>query len=201
MWVVASTAARGSLLSVPLPETGAPARPGGSRIIVEPAPVGGTIFTLPAGRNPRAAFGLTLFTCLFASVPVSITHLIRTGAWGPFFDFVPWIIVAFSAPFALLLAVLALHTWLLSTRVTVSPGRLAITCCLLGLAWTREVACADIRDVRLKVGMQFGLTPYYDSVIGLASGRRATLSAMLRDRREAEWLAASIQRGLSGRLS
>lgn len=137
--VVAPGATGGDLLSVPLPETGAPARPEGSRIIVEPAPQGGTIFTL--------------------------------------------------------------HTWILSTRVTVSPGRLAITCRLLGLAWTREVASADIRDVRLKVGMQFGLTPYYDIVIGLASGRRATLSAMLRNRREAEWLGASIQRGLSGRLS
>jgi hypothetical protein len=47
------------------------------------------------------------------------------------------------------------------------------------------------------VRMQAGSTPLYDLVIELASGGRATVSAMLRDRREAEWLAGAIRCSLS----
>ncbi len=44
--------------------------------------------------------------------------------------------------------------------------------------------------------MQVGMIPYYDLKIGRATGRPLTISTMLRDKREAEWLAAEIKRSL-----
>ena len=166
--------------SIPVPKE-TPARPETSCVVVEPQPEGGMAYTIPAGRVPGAAIGLGLFAVIFGAVPVVV----------PFFMGVVF------AGFALLLAFLALVVGFLSTRVTAAPGRLAITCRLLGLSWTRTLAATDIKELRLKVGMQAGMTPYYDLIVERASGGRATIGAMLRDRREAEWLAGAIRCSLS----
>jgi hypothetical protein len=183
-------------LSFALP-TEIPARPEASRVVVEPVPEGGTRFTLPAGRNPGAAIGLGAFTLMFGSAPAVIIYFMRAGAQGPGFHATPWSLIVVFLSFTILLASLTLYIGFLSTRVVTAPGRLAITCRLLGLSWTRTLAASDIRDLRLMVRMQSGSTPLYDIVLELASGGRATVSAMLRDRREAEWLAGAIRCSLS----
>lgn len=176
-------------LSVALPAE-APARPQESCVIVEPLPEGGTCYVLPAGRNPGAAIGLGAFTLVFGSMPVAI--IVFTAA-----RIIPFLFAAVFLGFALLLAFLTLYIAFLSTRVTAAPDRLDITCRLLGLSWTRTMAASDVRELRLKVGMQAGMTPCYDLIVELASGGRATISASLRDRREAEWLAGAIRCSLS----
>ena len=183
-------------LSVALPAE-APARPQASCVVVEPLPEGGTCYMLPAGRNPGMAIGLGAFTLLFGSAPAAIIFFMRAGAQGPGYYSTPWSLIAIFLSFTLLLALLTLHIGFVSTSVTAAPGRLAITCRLLGLSWTRALPSSDVRELRLKVGMQSGTTPFYDLLVERNSGGRVTLSAMLRDRREAEWLAAAIQCSLS----
>lgn len=62
-------------------------------------------------------------------------------------------------------------------------------------------------SMRMKIGSQSGLRgarvfAMPATLLGVAPAiRQAFGVAMLRDRREAEWLGASIQNGLSGRLS
>ena len=141
------------------------------------------------------AFGLGAFAAMFGAVPVGILSFMTTKA--SIFTVVPLFMAVVFAGFALLLAFLALLVGFLSTRMTAAPGRLAITCRLLGLSWTRTLESPDIRELRLKVGMQTGMTPYYDLIVERASGGRATIGAMLRDRREAEWLAGAIRCSLS----
>jgi hypothetical protein len=121
----------------------------------------------------------------------------RAGAQGPGYYSTPWSLIAIFLSFTLLLALLTLHIGFVSTSVTAAPGRLAITCRLLGLSWTRALPSSDVRELRLKVGMQSGTTPFYDLLVERNSGGRVTLSAMLRDRREAEWLAGAIKCSLS----
>lgn len=52
--------------------------------------------------------------------------------------------------------------------------------------------------MRMKIGSQSGLRGAWVLAPAIRQGPGV---AMLRNRREAEWLGASIQRGLSGRLS
>jgi len=181
-------------LSIPVPAE-APARPETSCVVVEPLAEGGRSFTIPAGRAPGMAFGLGAFAAMFGAVPVGILSFMTAKA--SIFTVVPLFMAVVFAGFALLLAFLALVVGFLSTRVTAAPGGLVIACRLLGLSWTRTLASADIRELRLKVGMQAGMTPYYDLIVERASGGRATIGAMLRDRREAEWLAGAIRCSLS----
>ena len=183
-------------LSIALPAE-APARPEGSRILVEPQPGGGAGFTLPAGRNPGMAIGLGAFTILFGSAPPAIFLLMRTRSHGSVFADIPFVIAALFLLFTLLLASMTVYIGFVSTHVTAAPERLTITCRLLGMSWTRTIPSADVRDLRMKVRMQAGTTPYYDLIVETASGARAIVSSMLRDRREAEWLAGAIRCSLS----
>jgi hypothetical protein len=94
------------------------------------------------------------------------------------------------------LVLITLHTGFLRTSITAGPEGLTIASRLLGLSWSRRAASGEIGDIALKVGMQIGMTPYYDLKIARATGRALTISAMRRTRREAEWLPAEIKRAL-----
>ncbi len=82
------------------------------------------------------------------------------------------------------------------TSVVANAAGLAIVYRLLGLSWSLKAHSGEIGDIALNVGMQVGMTPYYDLKITRATGRALTVSAMLRDKREAEWLAAEINKAL-----
>jgi hypothetical protein len=183
-------------LSVALPAE-APPRPEASRVLVEPLPEGGACYVLPAWRNPGAAIGLGAFTLIFGAVPAAIISFIPSKSPGSIFWIVPFFFAVVFLGFALLLALLTLCIGFLSTRVTATPERLVIACRLLGASWARTIPSLDVRELRLRVRMQAGTTPYYDLIVETASGARATVGAMLRDRREAEWLAGAIKCSLS----
>ena len=46
------------------------------------------------------------------------------------------------------------------------------------------------------IGMQAGNTVYYDVVIRRKDGKKTTAGRSVRDKREAEWLAATIKKAL-----
>src|SRR5439155_6630522 len=98
---------------------------------------------------------------------------------GPFGVLVTGVIRVVLVPFTLLLVLITLHTLFLRTSVVAGPAGLAITCRLFGLAWTVGAPAREIGDVTLSVGMQMGMTPYYDLKIARATGRPLTISAML----------------------
>ncbi len=175
----------------------APSRPETSRIVVEPDPAGGTRFVLPAGRNIRATLVIALFSFIFCGGAALFFFLVRSGLRGnPFGIFVTSVIGVVLVPFTLLMVLITLHTGFLRTSVVAGPAGLAVTCRLLGLSWSLAAPSREIGDIAPKVGMQIGMTPYYDLKIARATGRPLTISAMLRDKREAEWLAAEIKQAL-----
>jgi hypothetical protein len=175
----------------------APARPETSRIVVEPDPAGGVRFLLPPGRNVGATMVMAMFASIFCGGGALFLFLLRSGLHGnPFGVFVGSVILAVLAPFILLLVLITLHTAFLRTSVSAGPAGLAVTSHVLGLSWSSTATTREVGEITLKVNMQVGMTPYYDLKIARATGRPLTISAMLRDKREAEWLAAEIKRSL-----
>jgi len=175
----------------------APGRPDASRILIEADPSGGTRFVLPAFRNLKASLVTGLFASIFVGGAVLFFHTIRSALHGSWFGLlVSGAIGIVLVPFTLLLVLVALHTGFVGTRVLVGPAGLAITSRIFGLSWTQSAPADDVGNISLKIGMQVGMVPYYDLKIERRSGRPLTISAMLRDKREAEWLAAEIRKSL-----
>ena len=54
----------------------------------------------------------------------------------------------------------------------------------------------QIADVTTKIGMQAGNTLYYDLMLVRQDGKRVPTGGGLRDKREAEWLAATMREAL-----
>jgi hypothetical protein len=53
-----------------------------------------------------------------------------------------------------------------------------------------------VADVVSAIGMQAGRTLYYDVEIRRKDGKKVTAGRSVRDKREAEWLAATIKKAL-----
>ena len=109
------------------PQAVAPAeRPESSRIVVEPDPAGGTRFLLPAARNAGAKLVSIFYACLFSGFAALFMILARTQVRGILAGFIPWVLGIILVPFALVMVLVALHTCLLSTSVTVSSTGVAV---------------------------------------------------------------------------
>ncbi len=159
-------------------------QPVGSRIEVSTTRRG-TEIVFPAARNPGAALGLTAFVLLW------------TGA--------VWLLIHFRAPvifpivfgaFELLLLLFVLELWLRVTRVVAGDGSLTVASGYLFATNERSWAASEIGDITTKVTMQAGGRPYYDVVAVTRSGKKVTAGNAVRDKHEAEWLAATIKHAL-----
>ena len=147
-----------------------------------------------------ADFGFTcheIFACTFCGGGGLFFYLVRSGLHANLFGLlVTGVIGVVLVPFTFLLVLITLYIGFLRTSVVAGPAGLAITFHLLGLSWSVRAPSAEIGDITLKVGMQVGMIPYYDLKIARATGRPITISSTLRDKREAEWLAAEIKKSL-----
>ena len=159
-------------------------QPSASRIAVTTTRRGTEIY-YPRGRNPGFALGLTAFGAL----------------WGG----AVWLTVALHAPlifpivfgsFGLLLAVAVLDAWLTVTRVTVGDGRVSVANGWLGANREKSLPTAEVADVTTKIGAQAGTRMYYDVMLVTTGGKRVAAGRGIRDKREAEWLAATIKAAL-----
>ncbi len=152
-------------------------------IPVSTTPSGGTAYDFGAGRNPGMALGTTLFALAFAAIE---WFLIEQRAPSIFR-------IAFGAA-VVILAWGALRLWFLRSRVVVEVDRLGVEWSTLRIrrrrSWPREA----LRSVRCRIGAQSGQgargVPYYDVVVGDASGKDHVVGSGLRDHHEAEWIVA-----------
>jgi hypothetical protein len=145
----------------------------------------GTEIVFPAARNPGAAAGLTVFT------------LIWWGTLGiQLYLHAPIIFPIVTGLFGLLLMIGVLDLWLKISRVTVDAGTLTVATGYLEPGRERRLMAAEVADVVAAIGMQAGKTVYYDVVIRRKDGKKTTAGRSVRDKREAEWLAATIKKAL-----
>jgi len=171
-------------------------RPLDARVRVEPGPEGGLRFTLPASGHAKAGITVTLFTVMFGGFTGLLFFLIHRGMASDAFVFVPLILFAAFAAVSTLLAAVVVQVLFKRTTVDATSGGLVVAGRVLGLTHARRIPRDEIRDITLSVGMQAGTTPYYDLTVGLTTCPPARITAMLRNKREAEWLAAEINKAL-----
>jgi hypothetical protein len=159
----------------------------GSRVRVS-ASARGTEIYYPAARNPGFALGLTAFFILWLGATALMVGLKA-----------PLVFPIFFGAFSLLFAFLVADQWLGVTRVT--AGRDAVT---VATGWgtprrERTLRAAEIADVTTKITAQAGTTPYYEIKLMTTAGKQVGAGAGLRDKREAEWLAATLKEAIVGK--
>jgi hypothetical protein len=100
--------------------------------------------------------------------------------------------------FGLLLLYGVLDAWLGVTRVTAGGGRVTVASGWLSPARERSFPAAEITGVSTLIGMQAGGRPYYDLKLVRSNGKAVTAGRGLREKREAEWLAATLKQAIGG---
>ncbi len=185
--------AAGAAPADPMAEYLAPEQPyrprSDSPIQLRPSAGGGIEIDFPAARNPGAAFSMSAFLLLWCGAIWLQVHLRA-----------PLIFPIIFGLFGLLLLWIALDLWLGTCRVVIEAGEVRVRLGLLGLGPTRIFPCSEIQQVVLRINMQSGGrsgTPYYDIALVRRNGRRIAAGQHLRDKREAEWLAAQIRERLA----
>ena len=156
-----------------------------SRVVVTSNRRGTEVF-FPAARNPGAATGLTFFLLLWLGC---IGLQVYFGA--------PIVFPIVTGLFGLLILVGVLDLWLEVSRVTVDAGTLTVASGYLYPAREQTLSTSEVADVTAALGMQAGTTVYYDVVIVRKNSKKIKAGRGLRDKAEAEWLAARIKDALS----
>jgi hypothetical protein len=160
--------------------------PAHATIAVRPAAEGGTEFYFGAARNPGFAIGLTTFMAIWTG---AIVLMLKLGA--------PWLFACAFGLFDLLFLYIALDLWCGTSRVVAQSGTLLVQKGWLGSGKVRTIAACEIADLQSKITAQQGGatgTPYYSLQLVLNSGRTVTLGENVRNKEEAEWLAAEMRR-------
>jgi hypothetical protein len=147
----------------------------------------GIEIVFPPARNPGAAAGLTLFFTVWSGL---LYFMIRLRA--------PILFPIIVGGFDLVLLLGVLQLWLGTARVVAGREGLSVIRGILGVERTRSASAQEIQDVTIAIGMQAGLTVYYDIRVTLQDGNRLGAGGGLRDKREAEWLVQKLKEALKG---
>ncbi len=151
----------------------------------------GTTIVFPAFRNPGPTLSLAAFSLLWTG---TIWVQLRLG--------VPIFFPAVTSLFAVLLWWFVLAMALASSRVVVRADGLTVVGRFLGIARRHAIAAADVDGIELPIQMQAGSTPYYSILVrrravpGRTLAGAITVGTGIRDKREAERLAATIATAL-----
>ena len=162
-------------------------QPAGSRIQVSTTRRGTEIYFPPA-RNPGFAIGITVFTALWTGAIVLVVAL-----------HAPILFPIVFGVFELLLVYFLLESWLGVTRVTAGDGQVTIANGWLVPQRERTLRAAEIKGVTTQIASQQGDTAFYDVTIETTAGKRVPAGRSVRDKHEAEWLAATIAKAIAPR--
>jgi hypothetical protein len=159
-------------------------QPAGSRILVSRTRRGTEIYFPPA-RNPGMAASLTVFTLIWAA-----------AIWATIAFDAPLIFPSVFGGFGALLLFLVIDQWMGVARVTADRDGVTIAKGWLVAGRERTLRAAEVAEVTTKIGSQAGRTAYYDVTVVTTAGKRVTAGGGIPDKREAEWLAATVQDAL-----
>lgn len=160
-------------------------QPADSRITVSSSRRGIEVF-FPAARNPGAAISLSLFLLLWLGC---IALLMYFGA--------PIVFPIVTGLLGLLILIGVLDLWLEVSRLSVDGGTLTWATGYLFPSRESTLSVSEIADVVASIGMQAGTTLYYDVVVVRKNGKKIKVGRSVRNKQEAEWLAARIREAFS----
>jgi hypothetical protein len=159
-------------------------QPADSRIVVT-LNRRGTEVLFPAARNPGAATSITFFLLLWLGC-IALQMYFRA----------PLVFPVVTGLFGVLILIGVLDLWLEVSRVTVDAGTLTWATGYLFPGRERALHGSEIADVIASTGMQAGRTVYYDVTVVQKNGKKIKVGHSVRDKREADWLAATIKKAL-----
>ncbi len=159
-------------------------QPGESRIRVSTTRRG-TEIDFPRARNPAMAGGLTAFLAIWMG---AVAGTIVMGA--------PLIFPIVFGAFGVFLVVAVLDAWLSVTRVTAGDDGVVVASGWLTPGRERTLRPGEVAEVTTRIGAQAGRTTYYDIQLVTTAGKRVPAGGAVRDKREAEWLAARLRTAL-----
>ncbi len=145
----------------------------------------GTEVLFPAGRNRGAALGVVLGAAIWGAVVTAVFVLDA-----------PLVFKAVFLLGELLIAYAAIRLWFRVVRVTADRQRLSVAVGLGTPGAPRIVPTAEVADVELRIGMQSGERVWYDLYVVRSDGRKFEAGSGIRDKREAEWIAAKLREAL-----
>lgn len=148
-------------------------------------PGGGMELWLGAARNPGPAAAITAFAAVWTGIVVLLTRLDAPLFFSVVFGLVDLLVLA-----------AALQLWTGTTRVRIRDGVLSATRRILGIGWTTRIDAQRIEKVAVSVGMQSGQKVYYRLRAHARDGRPVGCGGGIPDKREAEALAALLERAL-----
>jgi hypothetical protein len=160
-------------------------QPAGSPIQVSTTRRGTEIY-YPA-RNPGMAAGLTVFAAIWLGA-IALMIAVHAPIFFP---------IVFGL-FGLLLVYLVLDAWLGVTRVTAERGRVTVATGWLTPRREQALRADEISEVAIRIASQAGNTPYYEVSLVTSTGKRVAAGQGIRDKREAEWLAAMLRTAMQG---
>ncbi len=156
------------------------ARPENSPITVSESASGLEIH-FPAARNPGAAFAATLFFAIWSGMLWLIIHL-DAG----------FIFVTVFGVFEILLFFIVLSQWLGVTDVRVEHDVVIVRSGLIFWKRTTRLRTDMIERVEAVIGMRSGNNVYYAIRITGKDDTKVGAGGGVRDKREADWIAARI---------
>ncbi len=180
-----------ALRSPPQPARQAPAD---RRIQLRVLADGGCQCEFAAGRNVGMAMLWMVIGAGFAGVG-TIPFFTSDGAIGLAFG---TIAVAVGASIGLGLGVYGL---LACATITVRPGSLVIERGVAMFMRRRQMSSGDISDITVRIGGQLNDQPYYEVIAARSTGEPLTLTTLMKDKADAELLAAAFKKSLLGKPS
>lgn len=159
-------------------------QPPSSRILVTTTRRGTEVW-MPAARHVVPALVVTTFAVFFGGVGIVLL-------WSDAPRLLAWIFALGGG----LIGMAAANLWFGTSRILANTDGLELTQGFLGIGRTRVIAAAEVEDIAPQTGMQANARYYSDLALQLTGGRRIVLGRAIREKREAEWLADRLLRGL-----
>jgi len=160
-----------------------------------PLPGGGGQFELLPGRNLGTAISLIVVGAIFIGAEAIIMQKASAGKHTDAPIRLPLIFVAVGAAIALA----GLRLLFMKTTINVRHGVITIENTIAFMNRQREIRATDISDISAKIQGQAMNRPYYSIVATRPAGGSVKICGTIRDKRDADWLAAEMKRELAGR--
>jgi hypothetical protein len=132
-----------------------------------------------------------------AATPAPLTFVAAVLAgfiWLMVVESAPLLFIAVFGLFEILLLVMTWGLWFKRTRLSFGGDTVQIENDYLLCRARQSIPMRDLQDFRIQIGMQAGNQPYYDIRLILSDGRSIRAGTMVRNKREAEWIAAEMKR-------
>ncbi len=146
---------------------------------------GATEVVFPAGRNRGAALGITLCAAMWGAVVTAVFVLDA-----------PLIVKLAFALAEALIVYAGLRLWFRVVRVTANRESLRVAAGFGTPGEPRTFSAAEVGEVEVQIGMQSGERVWYDLYVVRSDGRKFEAGGGIREKREAEWIAARLREAL-----